>query len=122
MLELVARHADQWNAAWYGHPDGAHELRERLAKLYAALSSAGRDPATLEITVGIFVAFEGAAADAPDRAIRGSLDEVADALAGYATLGAKHLIAHVFPRTATAVRQLGEAAALARERVAAGVP
>ena len=122
MLELVARHADQWNAAWYGHPDGAHELRERLAKLYAALNSAGRDPATLEITVGIFVAFEGAAADAPDRAIRGSLDEVADALAGYATLGAKHLIAHVFPRTATAVRQLGEAAAVARERVAAVVP
>ena len=122
MLELVARHADQWNAAWYGHPDEAHELRERLANLHAALTAAGRDPATLEITVGIFVAFEGAAADAPDRAIRGSLDEVADALAGYAALGAKHLIAHVFPRTATAVHQLGEAAALARERVAAGVP
>jgi probable F420-dependent oxidoreductase len=121
MLELVARHADQWNAAWYGHPDKAHELRERLANLHAALRAAHRDPATLEITVGIFVAFEGAAPDAPERAIRGSLDEVADALAGYAALGAKHLIAHVFPRTAIAVHQLGEAAALARERVAAGV-
>jgi probable F420-dependent oxidoreductase len=121
MLELVVRHADQWNAAWYGHPDGANELRERLANLHAALSTAGRDPATLEITVGIFVAFDGAATDTPDRAIRGSLDEVADALAGYAALGAKHLIAHVFPRTTAAVRQLGEAAALARERVAAEV-
>ena len=118
MLELVARHADQWNAAWYGHPDEAHELRERLANLHAALSAAGRDPATLEITVGIFVAFEGADADAPERAIRGSLDEVADALAGYEGLGARHLIAHVFPRTAEAVRKLGEAAARARDRLA----
>ena len=121
MLELVARDADQWNAAWYGHPDEAHELRERLANLHAALSVAGRDPATLEITVGIFVAFEGADADTPEHAIRGSLDEVADALAGYAALDAKHLIAHVFPRTPQAVYRLGEAAALARERVATTV-
>lgn len=118
MLSLVARHANQWNAAWYGHPDDAHELRERLANLHGALSAAGRDPATLEITVGIFVAFEGADADAPDHAIRGSLDEVADALAGYVGLGARHLITHVFPRTSEAVRQLGDAAALARERAA----
>jgi probable F420-dependent oxidoreductase len=121
MLELVARYADQWNAAWYGHPDGADELRERLTNLHVALEAAGRDPATLEITVGIFVAFEGAEADAPDRAIRGSIDDIAGALAGYAGLGAKHLIAHVFPRTPEAVRQLAEAAALARERAPAPV-
>jgi probable F420-dependent oxidoreductase len=119
MLELVARYADQWNAAWYGHPDEAHELRERLANLHAALDAADRDPATLEITAGILVAFDGAKADAPERAIRGSLDEVADALAGFATLGVSHLIAHVFPRTPEAVRSLGEAAALARQRVPA---
>ena len=117
MLELVARHANQWNAAWYGHPDEAQELRERLANLHVALSAAGRDPATLEITVGIFVAFEGAAGDAPTAAIRGSLDEVADALAGYQGLGASHLIAHVFPRTQEGVLRLGEAAELARHRL-----
>ena len=121
MLELVARHADQWNAAWYGHPDEAHELRERLANLRAALDATGRDPATLEITVGIFVSFDGAKPDTPKRSIRGSIDEVADALAGYTDLGVKHLIAHVWPRTANAVAQLGEAAALARDRVAAPV-
>lgn len=121
MLALVARYADQWNAAWYGDPDEAHELRERLTNLHAALDAAGRDPATLEITVGIFVAFEGAEADAPEKAIRGTIDEVADALAGYAELGAGHLIAHVFPRTPAGVRQLAEAAALARERIAAPV-
>jgi probable F420-dependent oxidoreductase len=122
MLSLVARWADQWNAAWYGPPDGAHELRQRLSNLNAALAEAGRDPATLAITAGIFVAFEGAGADAPERAIRGSLDDVAAALAGYAELGARHLITHVFPRTPDAVSRLGEAAALARERVGSVVP
>ncbi|MGI8999075.1 MAG: LLM class flavin-dependent oxidoreductase [Candidatus Limnocylindria bacterium] len=121
MLELVARHADQWNAAWYGHPDKADELRVRLANLRAALDAAGRDPTTLEITAGIFVAFEGADADAPERAIRGSMDEVAAALAGYAELGVSHLIAHVYPRTTDAVTLLGEAAALARDRVATSI-
>ena len=119
MLELVARHADQWNAAWYGRPDQADELRERLVNLRAALETAGRDPATLELTAGIFVAFEGAGDDTPKRAIRGSTEEVASALAGYEELGISHLIAHVYPRTADAVSRLAEAAALARDRVPA---
>ena len=119
MLELVARHADQWNAAWYGVPAEAHELRQRLANLGGALETAGRDPATLALTAGIFVAFEDAAADAPERAIRGTPDEIAAALAGYAELGMSHLIVHVFPRTADAVRRLAEAAALARDRLGA---
>src|SRR5688500_12110 len=119
MLELVARHADQWNAAWYGRPDEAGELRERLVNLRAALETAGRDPATLELTAGIFVAFEGAGDDTPKRAIRGTTEEMASALAGYEELGISHLIAHVYPRTADAVSRLAEAAALARDRVPA---
>ena len=121
MLELVARHADQWNAAWYGRPDAADELRTRIADLRAALAAAGRDPAALEMTVGIFVAFDGADADVPDRAIRGTTEEIASALAGYAVLDIRHLIAHVWPRTPDAVRRLGEAAALARQRLPAAV-
>ena len=119
MLDLVARHADQWNAAWYGHPDTADELRERLDRLRAALDGAGRDPASLELTAGIFVVFDGAEDDAPERAIRGTPDEIADALAGYARLGVTHVIAHLFPRTADSVKRLGEAAQLARERAGA---
>ena len=90
----------------------------RLADLRSALDKAGRDPATLELTAGIFVVFDDATGDdLPERAIRGSRDEIADGLAGYAELGISHLIAHVYPRTADAVARLGEAAALARERV-----
>jgi len=121
MLSLVARHAAQWNGAWYGVPSQADELRTRLANVRAALDAAGRDPSTLTLTAGIHVAWHDAEADAPERAIRGTPQEVADALAGYAELGISHLIAHVFPPTPDAVRRYGEAAALARERVPAAV-
>lgn len=118
MLDLVARHAHQWNAAWYGDPRGAEELRTRLDNLGRALTAADRDPATLTTTAGIFVAFDDAEADAPERAIRGSTAEIADALARYDDLGISHLIAHLFPRTPDAVARFGEAAAMARDRLA----
>jgi len=115
MLELVARHANQWNAAWYGDPGEAEELRTRLAKLHAALEAAGRDPATLELTAGVFVAVADDP-DAPKSAMRGSSEQIADALAGYAALGISNLIVHLWPRTPEAVTRLAGAAALARER------
>jgi probable F420-dependent oxidoreductase len=122
MLSLVARWADQWNGAWYGHPDSADELRTRLVNLERAVTEADRDPATLTRTAGIFVAFDDAPDNAPERAIRGTPDEIADALAGYAELGIEHLITHVFPRSTDAVRRLAEAAALARTRLGAAQP
>jgi probable F420-dependent oxidoreductase len=122
MLELVVEHAAQWNAAWYGVPGAADELRTRLANLSATLDRAGRDRSTLELTAGIFVAFEGADAATPQRAIRGTTSEIADALAGYAELGVSHLIAHTFPRTPDAVARLAEAAAVARDRLGAAAP
>jgi probable F420-dependent oxidoreductase len=122
MLGLVAKHADQWNGAWYGFPEQADDLRTRLANVRRALDDAGRDPATLTLTAGISVALEGAGSNAPERAIRGTPDEMANALAGYAELGIAHLIAHVYPRSADSVRRLAEAAALARERLGATAP
>ncbi len=99
------------------------ELRTRLANVGRALDAAGRHPSTLILTAGIFVAYDDAEDDAPERAIRGSTSEIADALAGYAELGIAHLIVHLFPRTPEAVARLGEAAAMARERLGvAAVP
>jgi probable F420-dependent oxidoreductase len=120
MLRLAARHATQWNAAWFGDPRGADggPLRTRLADLDAALADVGRDPATMERTAGILVAFEEADADAPEEAIRGSTAEMARALAGYAELGVAHVIAHIYPRTPAAVARYAEAAAGARELLA----
>jgi len=120
MLGLVARHADQWNGAWYGDPRDADDLRTRLTNLGAALEKVERDPATMVRTAGIFVAFEDAEEDAPEKAIRGSTVEIADALARYGELGISHLITHLFPRSPDAVARLAEAAALARDQL--GVP
>jgi probable F420-dependent oxidoreductase len=117
MLRIVAEHAAQWNGAWYGVPEEADELRTRLANVGRALDTAGRDPSTLVLTAGIFVAYDDAEEDSPARAIRGSTSQIARALAGYDELGVAHLIVHLFPRTPEAVARLGEAAALARARL-----
>jgi alkanesulfonate monooxygenase SsuD/methylene tetrahydromethanopterin reductase-like flavin-dependent oxidoreductase (luciferase family) len=57
--------------------------------------------------------------DAGEGAIRGSTQEVADALAGYAELGISHLIAHVFPRTPDAIARFAEAVTLTKARLGA---
>ncbi len=118
MLRLVARHADEWNAAWYGPPEGADELSERVARLRQACAAEGRDPASLALSAGIFVTFPALMTDADERppkdAIAGNVEEVARALAGYARRDMDQVIVHLWPRTAEAVARLAEAASLAR--------
>lgn len=116
MLELVARHATSWNAAWYGHPDEADELRDRIARLHQAMDAIGRPRDEIELTAGIFVATSPAEDDRPDETIRGSIDDIAEAMAGYEALGVSHLIVHLWPRTVDAVRRMGEIASLVRAR------
>jgi alkanesulfonate monooxygenase SsuD/methylene tetrahydromethanopterin reductase-like flavin-dependent oxidoreductase (luciferase family) len=118
MLQLVARHADAWNAAWYGEPDAAVGLDERLADLDAALDAAGRSRASITRTVGVFVAFPHLLRDddeqPPENVMAGTPDEVGRMLAGYAGRRIDHLIAHIWPRTAEAVQALASAADVAR--------
>ena len=60
MLAITLPHVDSWNAwyAWFGNSlDGYLPLRDRID---AACRSAGRDPAEIERTVALEVAFEGA--------------------------------------------------------------
>jgi len=118
MLGLVARHADAWNSAWYGPPDRADGLDQRLADLDAALQAEGRDPATLARTVGVFVAFphllRATDEQPPDDVIAGTAEEVGRMLAGYRERRIDHLQAHLWPRTPEAVAELGRAADVAR--------
>ena len=88
MLDLTARHADAWNAAWFGLPD--ERLAGRRADLAAACARVGRDPATLTITVGIEVRYpdaDGAPAPDPDDEspfLTGTPDEIAAGLRAHA--------------------------------------
>jgi alkanesulfonate monooxygenase SsuD/methylene tetrahydromethanopterin reductase-like flavin-dependent oxidoreductase (luciferase family) len=116
MLRLTARHADAWNTAWFGVPD--EYLRGRLDALDAALAAEGRDPATLERTVGIEVRDPSLPAEpadeehGEDHAFNGSVDELAEAIAAYDELGIGHLIVVLQPMTETSLERL--ALALAR--------
>ena len=117
MLDLVVRHADAWNTAWIGP---ASQLPPRLEGLKAALASAGRDPASLEITVGINVVLpeyadqEHPALEVIEQSITGSPEDLAAELRAYAALGVGHVQVALEPTTPPAIHHLGEALALLR--------
>ena len=108
MLRLTARYADAWNTCWLGRPT---LLADRRAKLEAACAEVGRDPATIEVTVGVGVAYPEPGADAPDpdRALTGSAEEIAAGLREYATLGVGHVICACAPNTPASLERLAEA-------------
>jgi probable F420-dependent oxidoreductase len=118
MLRLVARHADAWNAAWYGRREEAAELEQRIALLREACAAEGRDLSTITLTAGLFVHLPGLPdpgyEDPPTNSISGSAEEVGKELAAYRELGIEHLIVHLWPPNAAAVRELGRAAEVAR--------
>jgi len=119
MLRLVVQHADAWNTAWLGP---ASQLPPRLTGLTAALDAAGRDPASLEITVGVNVVLpEFADAKHPalpvtESTLTGSPAQLADAFAAYAELGVSHLQVALEPTTPPAIHHVGDALALLRAR------
>jgi alkanesulfonate monooxygenase SsuD/methylene tetrahydromethanopterin reductase-like flavin-dependent oxidoreductase (luciferase family) len=116
MLRLTAQYADKWNTAWLGQVDA-------LAKSRAALEDAcreeGRDPKTLEVTVGLNVSFPelGATRESSDPAkvIAGSIEEVASGLRGYLDAGVGHLICALDPLTPEGVAALSQAWEIARK-------
>jgi alkanesulfonate monooxygenase SsuD/methylene tetrahydromethanopterin reductase-like flavin-dependent oxidoreductase (luciferase family) len=116
MLELTARHADAWNLAWFGEPD--ERLAAARGDLEAACARVGRDPATLDITVGITVRYpdltppraDGTTPPPPEgKALTGDEDDVARGLAAHADLGTDHLIVAVEPATPAAIRRFAAA-------------
>jgi probable F420-dependent oxidoreductase len=84
MLRLTARYADAWQTAWFGLPD--ERFAQRHAGLLAACDAEGRDPSTLELTVGVDVS------DA-EEGVHLPLDAqaIADGLEAWATEGIGHL-------------------------------
>ena len=119
MLELTARHADAWNLAWFGAPDERwHGVGEQLA---AACVAVGRDPASLERTVGVTVRYPdlvatGAAPDAkPTEPALVADEAVVAGLAAYADEGTGHVIVALEPTTTEAVTRLAASARALRE-------
>ena len=114
MLRLVARHADSWNAAWFGLP--TERFHQRRADLVAACDTEGRDPATVEVTVGVTIDAEAPAEGRPmaDNALAPDVDEIARALDAWRDLGVGHLQVDLRPAEPKLVDLL--AAATAKHR------
>jgi alkanesulfonate monooxygenase SsuD/methylene tetrahydromethanopterin reductase-like flavin-dependent oxidoreductase (luciferase family) len=95
MLRVVARHADEWNM-W----SSPAEMADRRPAVDAACEREGRDPATLRrSTQALFflVDDEQKAADltarvAPRPAVAGSVDRIAEQIAGYRDAGVDEII------------------------------
>jgi probable F420-dependent oxidoreductase len=115
MLRLTAEYASQWNTCWLGDPEG---LPPRLERIWNACYEVGRDPATLDITVGITVSYPDLGQTDPyaRNPLGGSAEAVADAFHRYQTAGADHLITQVTPATLPALERLAEAVRLYRDQ------
>jgi alkanesulfonate monooxygenase SsuD/methylene tetrahydromethanopterin reductase-like flavin-dependent oxidoreductase (luciferase family) len=99
MLRLTAEVADAWNTCWLGR---ASELPERWEQMQAACAEVGRDPGTLELTVGQIVTFPGLSNDDDfsgegERFVFASADELADSWREFASQGVRHLIVWPMP-------------------------
>ena len=99
MLRLTARHADAWNTAWYGSADAIAASR---AEFEAACTEVGRDPSTVEITVGVHLAPPDAEFETPPdpaKLLTGTPEEVAGALHAYRSDGVHHIICGALAHT-----------------------
>jgi len=112
MMRLAARDAQSWNTAWYAAPD--HErFVSRVAGIRAACEAAGRDPSTMEITVGFSARAPGHAGhddEAPGATFSGSANELAERLADWQAAGVGHVITALDPCTPEAIEWLAAGA------------
>jgi probable F420-dependent oxidoreductase len=89
MLRIIAKHADAYNTIW---PINPAQVTEQWEKMVAVCKEVGRDPATLELTVGTWVHLpeNGQPAD-DDREVCGTYEEIAAQLQAFADVGVRHL-------------------------------
>ena len=103
MLRLTARHADAWQTAWFGRPDDRY--RQRHGELLAACAAEGRDPATLQVTVGVEV--DGMSQGGT--ALPLEIGPIAEALGEWREAGVDHVQLAVIPSTPAAFHIVLEA-------------
>lgn len=114
MLQLTAQYADAWNTAWHVEPTVVKERYEEFKKACAVV---GRDPASVELTVGTAVRLPSADETAGEgKAILGSHEEIARQLQSFAEVGVSHLIVALEPAGIESIEQFGCIAKLLRQK------
>jgi probable F420-dependent oxidoreductase len=113
MLRIALPHVDAWNTWYSSHGNRADRLPAVLRALDAACAEVGRDPAGVERTVAVLVELpggkgrsEGAAGERGVEPLRGSPEQLAEALRAYARLGVRHLQLVIDPISASGIESL----------------
>jgi probable F420-dependent oxidoreductase len=121
MLRLTAQYADAWNTAWFGPVD---DIAERRANMERACAEVGRDPRSIDLTVGVHVAYPqpGIEFD-PGKALTGTPEEVAASLRAYEEGGVAHVICGAladmtYEYTSHVMARVGEALSVYRASAA----
>jgi alkanesulfonate monooxygenase SsuD/methylene tetrahydromethanopterin reductase-like flavin-dependent oxidoreductase (luciferase family) len=114
MLDLCARYADSWNAwyAWFGND--LARLPSLLAQVDAACEAVGREPTTLGRTCALLVRLPDLPgvtgyATGQATALKGSPEQLAETLRGYAALGVSHVQLVLDPNSAEAIEAVAPA-------------
>jgi probable F420-dependent oxidoreductase len=119
VLRLAGRYGDAWNDNGFGRPDDPNYFGVRLGtvlqSLDEALEAEGRDPTTVERTIGVTVRHPDVAIDPSDEpAFQGTSQEMAAMFDAYAVLGVDHLILEVGPKTVSSIGWVADAIELFR--------
>jgi len=112
MMRLAARYTEGWNAFLIGGDCSPDHVSSLLARLDEACATEGRDPATLERSAGVMVAFSDdpylvGPADWTHGALRGTPAQLAEQLRVLAGIGLGHLQLGISPPTPGAVEEFG---------------
>lgn len=119
MLRLAARYGDLWNTGYMGQPE---TMAGPLARIEAACREVGRDPATLGVTalIGLWFPDLLEKQEIFDKPLTGTVEEIAEAMRGYAALGVPHIMFQCLPYGPEVIRRLTEALRLYRATEPAG--
>jgi alkanesulfonate monooxygenase SsuD/methylene tetrahydromethanopterin reductase-like flavin-dependent oxidoreductase (luciferase family) len=107
MMRLTATWADRWNSVWWGLPND--EFRAERAQLHEACDDHGRDREAIEVTVGVAVRDPNEVAGNDDKALRGTVDDIAAALAAWRDEGVAEVMCRLEPPSLGVIETIAEA-------------
>ena len=110
MMALTARWADRFNTAWYGLPDD--DYRTEMDNLGAACAARGRDPAEIEISVGVEVHEKQPAAGEEADFLHGPPEQLVGGFAAWRDQGVADIICRLDPASPEMVERIVRAAEL----------
>jgi alkanesulfonate monooxygenase SsuD/methylene tetrahydromethanopterin reductase-like flavin-dependent oxidoreductase (luciferase family) len=119
VLAATLPHVDGWNGDWTSRPGVIPPMREQVD---AACLAVGRDPSTLERSVGVIIDLPGKdlridgrasvkgatePSTKPDPPATGSIEDLAELLRGYEREGIDHVMVWLDPSTLEGVEEFG---------------